>query len=722
MSPLKLMSRTSIVALILVFLPASNRGQGVPWYTIPLPIPNGFVDVVTGNVHIEIPPGSMPQRNGDPIVSKITYDTTSYTYSFGLWNANGPGWRSAVGSSHTVLNAGAPGSGQTCTSFGLNTYPNGSVTTWSGFWFQDINGTTHLLDPYYYTRQVNCYDNFGHFFGNSMDVTSISGPDQDSIGYTFQISNYNQITSVHAADGTIVLGGPSNGLPVDTNGNVGTPQGSQPNLSSGLPTGVLCGTSTVTTSSGSSATYTGTCTNQNVSNVINGTTYTGTVSLLTSLALPDGTSCSFSYDTGTTGNHYGNLVGVTLPTGGTISFTYTGFPTSGLKAATVVFGSGTWSLSYSVNNGKNVTTVLAPSRYDSTSHTNVNDQSVFTMVDAYPGLYLQTAQYYSGSSTLLKTVTFNPSANFPNTVTTTLNDTGQSSQVSYQYGSCRDCITQKQETDFTGNIIRTTKTTYTSGTFIKPASVNVYAGSGTGSPISGTLYTYDEYSANYCKNGVPMLASFTGAYSHDDTDFGIGFTARGNVTTIQRLISGNTYSTTHMCYDTLGNVTQTVDANGNPTSYDYSENWADTYCIPSGTITHAFPTTITDALGHRTKKSFFTCTILPQSVKDENDIQASRNGTTFTYEFLNRPLTINYPDGGQTTYCYSHNSSLPCYTTSLPPFSTASRLMSGATSLNTKTLLDSYGRVAETQLSDPEGTVFTDTVLPQLELERAFIR
>jgi RHS repeat-associated protein len=720
MSLLKLLPRILVAASALTLAPTLCHAQGIPWYTIPLPVPNGFVDVVTGNVHLEIPLGSMPQRNGDPIVSKIAYDTTSYNYSFGLWNANGPGWWSAVGSSHAIQNDGAPGSGQTCTSFGLNTYPNGSVTTWSGFWFKDINGTSHSLDPYYYTRQVNCYDNYGHFFGNSMDVTATSGTDQDSIGYTFQISNYNQMI-IYAFDGTLLFDNTTdkfssdNGLPIDPNGNIGSPQGSQPNLSAGLPSGVLCGSSTVTTSSGSSATYTGTCTNQNVSNVINGTTYTGTVSLLTSLALPDGTSYSFSYDTGTTGNHYGNLVGVTLPTGGTISFTYTWGVPATLKAGSVVFGGATWSLSYSVNNGKNVTTVLAPSRYDSVSHTNVNDQAVFTMVNEYPGLYLQTAQYYSGTSTLVKTVAYNPSANLPTTVTTTLNDTGQSSQVSYQYGPCRDCITQKQETDFTGTVVRTTKTTYTSGTFIKPASINVYAGSGTGSPIASTLYTYDEYSANYCKNGVPMLASFTGAYRHDDTNFGTSYTARGNVTTIQRLISGTTYATTHMCYDTLGNVTQTVDANGNPTSYDYSENWADTYCIPSGTITHAFPTIITDALGHRTKKSFFTCTVLSQSVKDENDIQAGRNGTTFTYELLNHPLTINYPDGGQTTYCYSHNSNLPCYTTSLPPFSTESRLMSGSTTLSTKTLLDSYGRVAETQLaSDLEGAVSTDTTYDAL--------
>jgi RHS repeat-associated protein len=504
-------------------------------------------------------------------------------------------------------------------------------------------------------------------------------------------------------------------LPVDTNGNT---RYSAPNLPSGLPVYSACNsTSTVTSSNGSPANYTFTCSNLSISNVVNGTAYVGTEPFLTAVTLPDGSSYDFSYDTGNTGNHYGTLLSVTLPTGGTVSFTYiltgTGWP-SPMKAQTVTYGGGTWNLSYVQSNCSatctSTTTVLAPPRYDSVSQTNVSDKAVFASTVFTTGPFLlKTAQYYSGSSTLSRTVTFTPDNLLPATVTTTLNDTGQSSSVFYQYfASMRDYPTQKQETDFSGTIVRTTKTAY--GNFARPLSVNVYAGSGTGSPIASTLYTYDEYSASYCKNSVPMLAPISGAYGHDDANFGASNTSRGNVTTIRRLISGTTYSTTHMCYDTLGNVTQTVDANGNPTSYDYSENWTDSYCIPSGTVTHSFPTTITDALGHRTKKSFYSCTVLPQSIKDENDIQASRNGTTFAYELLNRPLAINYPDGGQTTYCYSHDPTSSCYTTALPPFVTSSKVISGATTLNTKTLLDSYGRTVETQLtSDPDCTNATKT-------------
>jgi RHS repeat-associated protein len=341
-------------------------------------------------------------------------------------------------------------------------------------------------------------------------------------------------------------------------------------------------------------------------------------------------------------------------------------------------------------------------RYDSVSRTNVSDRADF--IAGPNGLpYLQTAKYYSGASTLLKTVDFTYTGTLPTTIKTTLNDTGQSSQVFLQYfNNYRNFISQEQETDFTGTIVRTTKTAYTGGSFLKPSSINVYTGSGTGSPVASTIYTYDEYSANYCKNGVSMLANFAGAYGHDDTNFGTSDTIRGNVTTIQRLISGTTYATSHMCYDTLGNVTQVVDPKGNPTSYDYSENWADTSCIPAGTVTHAFPKTITDALGHRTNTTRYSCNVRSSAVADENDIVASRSGTTYTYNWANRPLCVNRSDGGQTCSAY--------FPTAQPPYSTQTTLLTATVSKATEAIMDGYGRATQTQLtSDPEGVDYKDT-------------
>jgi len=350
------------------------------------------------------------------------------------------------------------------------------------------------------------------------------------------------------------------------------------------------------------------------------------------------------------------------------------------------FGGGTWTFTYSGN----TITLLSPSHYDAPSNTYISDKTVFTTVYADP--HLVTAQYYSGPSNLLKTVNFGYACNYlPGTVTTTLNDTYQSSSVSYQYFNCLPGhISQKQETDFSGNIVRTTKASY-NGPYNKISNLSVYAGNGSGSPVSSTNYTYDEYSASYCKNGVPMLTNTPGVINHDDTNHGIGFTNRGNVTSTSRLVSGSTWVTSHNCYDTVGNVTQQVDALGNPTSFDYTEMWADTNCIPAGMFTRAYPTTVTDALGFRRRTVHFTCTQLTQSSANENDLRASRSGTTYTFDNLNRSLSINYPDTGQTTFSY------PSPTTAVVTKAMGSR------NLQTTSVSDAYARVIQTQLnSDPD--------------------
>src|ERR1700758_3706377 len=47
---------------------------GIPAHTIQIPVPMGFVSATTGQLHLEIPLRSRPQRNGDPIVEKWIYD------------------------------------------------------------------------------------------------------------------------------------------------------------------------------------------------------------------------------------------------------------------------------------------------------------------------------------------------------------------------------------------------------------------------------------------------------------------------------------------------------------------------------------------------------------------------------------------------------------------------------------------------------------------------
>jgi hypothetical protein len=123
-----LLSPLLTVACLVALIPGAASGQGIPWYTIPLPIPNGLVDAATGNVHLEIPLGPKPEpaRNGDPAVNSLVYDSNNNT------------WNPFAGNSHTGTASLSPGS-QPCPSG----YPNGSVAILSNPFFLDNHYTTH---------------------------------------------------------------------------------------------------------------------------------------------------------------------------------------------------------------------------------------------------------------------------------------------------------------------------------------------------------------------------------------------------------------------------------------------------------------------------------------------------------------------------------------------------------------------------------------------------
>src|SRR5262249_14708898 len=53
--------------------------------------------------------------------------------------------------------------------------------------------------------------------------------------------------------------------------------------------------------------------------------YTTTITVIQSIELPNGTSYQFLYNAGTSGDNWGELTSVTLPTGGQVSYGYTTF-------------------------------------------------------------------------------------------------------------------------------------------------------------------------------------------------------------------------------------------------------------------------------------------------------------------------------------------------------------------------------------------------------------
>jgi len=98
----------------------------------------------------------------------------------------------------------------------------------------------------------------------------------------------------------------------------------------------------------------------------------------------------------------------------------------------------------------------------------------------------------------------------------------------------------------------------------RPTSITVQNGSQT-QTLGQTKITYDSYGSG--------LVSVTGVAHHDDANYGTGYTARGNPTQIQRLVSGSTYLSTSKTFDTTGQVRSITDPAGNTTSLSYSDNF-----------------------------------------------------------------------------------------------------------------------------------------------------
>jgi len=697
-----------------------ERPQNTPLIQMPI----GFISPLTGQVHVEIPLLGLQTRDGLSIRAAIKYDTA-------FWAVSNQEMQPQTGSPlYLSMEQQARGFHRLVTTTHNNSCPAGYTGTET---VQALNGVLdatglHPVSGNYYVTTFSCENANGIWYKQPTETINVRTDDGEYYVSMSVVQGGGGLT-VWEADGTTAYDSPVSNTwqqQFDTNGNYISGSLTSPVLSAPYTTSPIstsgntdCFSMTNSTasiniinSSGSTDTYT-----------VNCTTYvsgTNSVKVLTSLILPDTTQYTFTYDP----SHNYVLNGVTLPTGGQISFTYSSTPRyDGIypQLASATFGGGTWTFNQTHSGNAVTTTVTAPPRFDVPSQSYVSDTSIYTGGASLTGSSLGEARYYSGSTTLLKTIDLTYFQKCLGSLSTTLNDTGQTAKVQYSYGTAGCSPAQKQEFDY-GATTPTRTTVYQylgdiSGgiaynsqyhIYNRPVSINVYPGANTsGTPLQQTLYTYDEYSQNYCTSGIPNLTNITGALMHDDTNHGGTFYARGNVTSTKALVSGSTYVTFHSCYDTLGNVTQTVDAAGNPTTFDYSDNWADSTCVASGTLTRAFPSVVTDALGFRQKTTRASCTGLKIAVADENDLRIGRVGSTFTYDWKARPLCVNYSDGGQSCSAY--------FMTAQPQYTTQTTLINSGLSKSSKTVLDSVGRVQQTQLaSDPDGLDYVDTTYDAL--------
>ena len=147
---------------------------------------------------------------------------------------------------------------------------------------------------------------------------------------------------------------------------------------------------------------------------------------------------------------------------------------------------------------------------------------------------------------------------------------------------------------------------------------------------SQTTYVYDG-------GGLASHGAVTG---HDNTNFGTGYTVRGNLTTLTRNISSSASVTTSSGYDDLGNVVTSTDGNGNLKTI--------TYTAPD----YAFPKTVSqtvDSVLHQQTMTYDASTGKLTTFKDSNNAQ-----TTLYYsgDLLDRLTQVTRPDTGTTSYTY----------------------------------------------------------------------
>jgi YD repeat-containing protein len=370
-------------------------------------------------------------------------------------------------------------------------------------------------------------------------------------------------------------------------------------------------------------------------------------SLVSEIDLPNGTKYLFNYEAtpGHAGNVTGRLASVTLPTGGTISYAYTG-GSSGITCADgtaagltrTVSPGGAWTYTRSGTAPAWTTTIADPQ----------SNQSVLN----FQGIYETERQIKQGSSTLLETIftCYNGAAPNCNSTAVSLSITQQSvynlwannqesrADTFYNaYGLVTETDEYQYGTNTPGPLARKTLVTYASFTngniADRPATVTVQDGSNHTKAVA--QFAYDGSSLTQT-SGVPQ---------HDYAGYSYTNNVRGNPTSVGRCstLSGNSctvWLSSTATYNDLGNVLSQTDPAGNTTSISYTDNYSDG--VNHNTL--AYPTQITypvtSGISHIVKAKYYYYTgLLDQSIDQNNQT------TSYTYDSMNRLLSVSLPDG-----------------------------------------------------------------------------
>ena len=663
--------------------------------------------------------------------------------SYWGWNGLGPVFSPYV--SYTVTYSTG-----TC---GIGNQQSYQEWQYGSFIYHDTIGTSHAFSA------GGVYINSGSCGGygppNGPQPSGVeSTTATDSSGYTINVSFYQAYASgnVTSASGfnlgvAFLTSPPSTSSPftgTDANGN-------QITFSNGVYTDTL-GT-TVLTATGAAPspvkfTYTGPAGSQYYQ--VNYTSYniktnfncgpseytsSGTVSLVSSVALPDGSQYSFTYEDTPSHSGYktGRISQVTLPTGGTISYdyTYTG-SNDGINCSdgsTVVLkrtlnpGGGVWQYSRSGANPAWTTTLIDPGN----NYTVISFEKDANTTPATNNFYETQRLSYSGntSGTLLSTnitcyngqsvstpascyntgVTSNPYISRITNFRYVPDKNGIQAETDSTYDQF-GLIHEVDEYDFgasgslaVGGVIRKTITAYATlgnGIVDRPSSVTIKDSGNVTKAY--TAYGYDETAVATPSGTTPQHISVTGS--------------RGNLTGVNAQANGSinlyrkyTYYNTGML-NTSTDVSTSSTTNGASTTYNY-----DNTGTPSHSCGNSFVTSISEPVASMSRSFTWDCNggvLLSVTNENGNTSSTAYSGTNYTNVFW-RPYSTTDEAGTTTNYSYS-------LTTATPPvaFQTESKYATafnnGNSTVDKVTTNDGFGRTIFGQTRQGPGATNYDTV------------
>src|SRR5215469_10529291 len=509
--------------------------------------------------------------------------------------------------------------------------------------------------------------NIPHLFSGSGNVTDDQctgeidtipeiGGALDGSGYTIQASG-NTVTQLLGPDGSSITPNTGAGSVEDRNGNL-ISLGSNGVLTDTMGQAALTVTGTTITypaPSGANAVYTLKSTPSTIRTNFgcSGISEFGptSLSLITEIDLPDISVnpndkyvVTYEATPGFPGDVTGRIASITLPTGGTISYSYsggTGTSNSGIVCAdgstatlTRATPDGTWAYVHTENGQNFSTTVTDPQ----------GNETIYNFF----GLYQTERKVYQGTTMLLEddVTCYNGNTTNCNTdefsqpiteriVTDTLGS--QQCQHVYKYNGT-NALTEQDDYDYGNGApgttpIRKELITYAplkNNILNQPSQIQIESGSGV--VVAQTNVTYDEGSV-VATSGTPQHISVSGS--------------RGNPTTIKYTVAGSATLTKTFTYFDTGNVQTATDVNNAQTTYNYPD--------ATSTCGNAFPTSVSEPLS-LLQSMVWNCTGgVETSATDENGQTVS---TAYTDAYFWRPASSSDQENNTTNYTYASQNSI----------------------------------------------------------------